>query len=147
MPKLCIFIADGLRIYMKIRTMEDKLRIRLLEFMAAKGLSVNSLSKVIGVQTRTLNNQVKTSTSISAGTLLEILFHYKDLSAEWLLRGVGSMYIKESERDIYETLTGQIRDDNVEFLRDMIRRQQREIDGLYERIAELKGEQKEPKRA
>ena len=75
--------------------MEEKLRERLNQFMEVERLSVNSLAKVINVQTRTLNNQIKTETAIPATTLLEILFHYKNLSAEWLLRGDGPMYITD----------------------------------------------------
>lgn len=104
--------------------MEKKLRERISAFMDAEGLSVNSLAKKINIQTRTLNNQLKTDTAISALTLLELLFQYPNLSAEWLLRGEGPMYnSKESVESEYH---------------EMIMRQQREIDGLYERIAELK---------
>lgn len=77
--------------------MEEKLRERLQKFMADKGLSVNALAKEINMQTRTLNNQIKTETAISALTLLEILFQYQDLSAEWLMRERGAMY---DEKDI-----------------------------------------------
>lgn len=104
--------------------MEAKLRERINQFMEAEGLSVNSLAKAIGVQTRTLNNQIKTETAISAATLLEILFKYKNVSAEWLLRGEGEMYLSGTNGDAE--------------LRDQLRRKDREIDGLYERIAELK---------
>ena len=112
-----------LMIYQRIP--KKKLRERISAFMDKEGLSVNSLAKKIDMQTRTLNNQLKTETAISALTLLEILFHFPDLSAEWLLRGEGPMYNTQ---------------ESIEYgLRDVIKRQQREIDGLYERIEELKG--------
>lgn len=76
--------------------MEEKLRERLQKFMADKGLSVNALAKEINMQTRTLNNQIKTETAISALTLLEILFQYPELSAEWLMREKGAMYDEKS---------------------------------------------------
>lgn len=76
--------------------MEEKLRERLQKFMADKGLSVNALAKEINMQTRTLNNQIKTETAISALTLLEILFQYPELSAEWLMREKGVMYDEKS---------------------------------------------------
>lgn len=100
--------------------MEKKLRERLKKFMDAEGLSVNSLAKVIDVQTRTLNNQVNTDTTIPAATLLEILFHYQTLSAEWLLRGNGPMYTtdipapeQQTEQSAKITLELEVGDNNI----------------------------------
>ena len=94
---------------------------------------MNRLANDIGVQTRTLQNQIRSNTAISASVLLEILFQYKDLSAEWLMRGVGDMFLIDisSESELLNKLREQS---------DLIKRQQREIDGLYERIKELKKE-------
>ena len=113
--------------------MEEKLRERISDFMNVRGYSVNRLANDIGVQTRTLQNQIRSNTAISASVLLEILFQYKDLSAEWLMRGVGDMFLIDisSESELLNKLREQS---------DLIKRQQREIDGLYERIKELKKE-------
>ena len=119
--------------------MEEKLRKRLNKFMEEEGLSVNSLAKVINVQTRTLNNQIKTETAIPAITLLEILFHYPDISAEWLLRGSGSMFLSEPQ---HETLTGEIRNDNetIAALKETIAAQKTAIDALTDQVKVLKGD-------
>ena len=107
--------------------------------MEEEGLSVNSLAKVINVQTRTLNNQIKTETAIPATTLLEILFHYPDISAEWLLRGSGSMLLSEPQ---HETLTGEIRNDNetIAALKETIAAQKIAIDALTDQVKVLKGD-------
>ena len=119
--------------------MEEKLRKRLNKFMEEEGLSVNSLAKVINVQTRTLNNQIKTETAIPATTLLEILFHYPDISAEWLLRGSGSMLLSEQQ---HETLTGEIRDDTetIAALKETIAAQKIAIAALTDQVKVLKGD-------
>lgn len=119
--------------------MEEKLRKRLNMFMEKEGLSVNSLAKVINVQTRTLNNQIKTETAIPATTLLEILFHYPDISAEWLLRGSGSMLLSEPQ---HETLTGEIRNDSetIAALKETIAAQKIAIDALTDQVKVLKGD-------
>ena len=115
--------------------MEDLLKKRIAKFMESSELSVNALAKELGLQTRTLQNQLKTETAISALTLLELLFHYKELSAEWLLRGEGEMDINTNSEEL--ALRRRV-DEQAE----LIKRQQREIDGLYDRINELKKEGK-----
>lgn len=130
--------------------MENELRKRLTLFMEMNELSVNSLAKVIKVQARTLNNQINAETTIPATVVMGVLNAYENLSSEWLLRGHGSMYIGEYETmdDLKEKYTADIKQVNKvlhqniptpnESLNDIILRQQREIDGLYERIDELK---------
>ena len=117
--------------------MEENLRKRLLYFMEKEGLSVNSMAKQINVQTRSLNNHINGETTITAVTLLEILFQYKDLSAEWLMRGNGNMKLdlQETEaRDLIDSLR-----DVIATKQETIETQRELINSLNERISELKG--------
>lgn len=114
--------------------MEDELRKRIVKYMDERGLSVNSLAaKTPTLQTRTIQNQIRSKTAISATTILEILYQDAELSAEWLLRGAGDMFVQDISDE--SALIKKVREQS-----ELIRRQQREIDGLYERIKELKKE-------
>jgi len=110
--------------------MEKELKKRLNELLETKQLSVNAMAGMIGMQTKTLNNQISTKTAVSAITILSILATFTDVSAEWLLRGSGPMFISEENME---------HNNEESLLLKTIRNQQREIDGLYERIDELKG--------
>lgn len=110
---------------MKQSDAEKVVKQRVAEVFKECKISVNALAKAIGISQTTLNDQINGSSKISAATLLSLADFRPDVSAEWLLRGTGEM-------------TAELSGTEAE-LRDIIRRQQREIDGLYERIAELKG--------
>lgn len=126
--------------------MEDDVRKRIVQFLEdEKGTSVSAFAKSNGENQSKMTKQIKNSTAISLYTILLLMEEYPDLSAEWLLRGTGSMLLTEPQ---HETLTGEIRDDSeTEELRERLRRAEREIDGLYERIKELKGDIAVPHRS
>lgn len=60
-----------------------------------KSISVNALSKQINVAQATLNPQLRGDRTLAANIVEKILEAFPDVSAEWLMRGVGAMYIKE----------------------------------------------------
>lgn len=60
-----------------------------------KSISVNSLSKQINVAQATLNPQLRGDRTLAANIVEKILDAFPDVSAEWLMRGVGTMYVKE----------------------------------------------------
>lgn len=126
--------------------MEDDVRKRIVQFLEdEKGTSVSAFAKSKGENQSKMTKQIKNSTAISLYTILLLIEEYPDLSAEWLLRGNGDMLISQPQ---HETLTGEIRDDSEkEELRERLRRAEREIDGLYERIKELKGDIATPHRS
>lgn len=119
--------------------MEDDVRKRIVQFLEdEKGTSVSAFAKSKGENQSKMTKQIKNSTAISLYTILLLMEEYPDLSAEWLLRGTGSMLLTEPQHEIH---TRHIRDDSeTEELRERLRRAEREIDGLYERIKELKGD-------
>lgn len=60
-----------------------------------KSISVNALSKQINVAQATLNPQLRGDRTLAANIVEKILNVFPDVSAEWLMRGVGTMYVKE----------------------------------------------------
>lgn len=88
---------------------------RIKALIEAKGCSVTSFSKKIGIAQTTLNNYFKYDRYPAYETLYAILHTFPDVSAEWLMRGEGEMYIceglpkfrgdeTESEEDLHVAL-------------------------------------------
>ena len=72
--------------------MEDIVTQRVNEFRKSLDLSILAFSKEININQTTLNKQLKEGgCGVQVSTLTQILDTYTDLSAEWLLRGDGSM--------------------------------------------------------
>ena len=68
-------------------------RVKLV--LEDKSISVNALSKQINVAQATLNPQLRGDRTLAANIVQKILTAFPDVSAEWLMRGVGTMYVKE----------------------------------------------------
>lgn len=68
---------------------------RIKELISAKNSNVNSFAREIGISQRTLNNYVLLGRLPSYETIHAILHRCPDVSAEWLMRGTGSMYITD----------------------------------------------------
>ena len=66
-----------------------------------KSISVNALSKKINVAQAILNPQLKGDRSLAANIVEKILTVFPDVSAEWLMRGVGTMYSNHDADDSY----------------------------------------------
>lgn len=75
--------------------MEVSVFHRIMLILEDKQVSVNALSKLIEMSQTTLNTQLKGERALSANVVAKVLFVFPDVSAEWLMRGVGAMYIKE----------------------------------------------------
>lgn len=78
---------------------------RISIFLKSKRYSVNALSKELDVGQRTLNNQLTGVTSLGCGTVCAIAERFPELSAEWLLRGIGPM-ISDGVPHIYQVNDG-----------------------------------------
>lgn len=72
--------------------MENSVKQRIKEITPLKDISITALSKIIQVPQPTLNRQINTEAPMTLSNILLILNHFPDISAEWLLRGVGNMY-------------------------------------------------------
>ena len=57
-----------------------------------KQVSVNALSKLAEMSQTTLNTQLKGERALSANVVAKVLSIFPDVSAEWLMRGIGTMY-------------------------------------------------------
>lgn len=66
------------------------------KLIEVKAKSMRDFASQIGVRNNTLNQQINGLRSISYETINAILVTFEDISAEWLLRGIGSMY-KDAE--------------------------------------------------
>lgn len=72
--------------------MEMTVNERIKSVLEEKSISVNALAKQISVAQATLNPQLRGDRALSATVVEKFLDAFPDVSAEWLLRGVGSMY-------------------------------------------------------
>lgn len=75
--------------------MEATIYQRVKRILENKSISVNALSKQINVAQATLNPQLRGDRTLAANIVEKILNAFPDVSAEWLMRGVGTMYVKE----------------------------------------------------
>lgn len=75
--------------------MEMSIYQRIMLILDDKQVSVNALSKLAEMSQTTLNTQLKGERALSANVVAKVLSVFPDVSAEWLMRGVGTMYLKE----------------------------------------------------
>ena len=75
--------------------METTIYQRVKLVLEDKSISVNALSKQINVAQATLNPQLRGDRTLAANIVAKILTAFPDVSAEWLMRGVGTMYINQ----------------------------------------------------
>lgn len=92
-------------------TSTDDIRQRIKKVLADKVLSVAAFGREVGIGQTTLNRQLNGGARVSVGTIKAFLLKFKDVSAEWLLRGVGDMCRgvpdEQLEREIAEE-TGRV---------------------------------------
>lgn len=72
--------------------MEVTIYQRIMLILDNKQVSVNALSKLAEMSQTTLNTQLKGERALSANVVAKVLSVFPDVSAEWLMRGVGTMY-------------------------------------------------------
>lgn len=77
--------------------MEITIYQRIMLILDDKQVSVNALSKLVGMSQTTLNTQLKGERALSANVVAKVLSVFPDVSAEWVIRGVGTMYHKEGD--------------------------------------------------
>lgn len=84
---------------------------RIKEVLQKNDLSVTAFSKEVGLPQATVNRQLNGDARVSVGTIKAFLLKFKDISAEWLLRGVGDECCgvpdEQLEREIAEE-TGRV---------------------------------------
>lgn len=68
---------------------------RISEYINYKGLNVKLVEREIGVSNSTLRTAIKDGKNIGSDKVEKFLQQYNEVSAEWLLRGEGSMIKNE----------------------------------------------------
>lgn len=90
-------------------------RIKQLISIKSQGMSETAFADSLGMKQQTLNNYVRGVNKLSVSFISILLESFPDISAEWLMRGEGSMYITddlpslrgdetEEEKDIHVAL-------------------------------------------
>lgn len=82
--------------------MESVINQRIKSVLEDRQISISAFSKMIGMQQVTCNRQIRGDQAVSLGLIEGFLEKFDDISAEWLLRGVGSMYRKEESAGAVE---------------------------------------------
>lgn len=72
--------------------MKDEVLQRIMLIISNYGLSKSAFSNKVEMEQTTVNNQILGKRSISVYLILNTLKSFKDISAEWLMRGEGDMF-------------------------------------------------------
>lgn len=99
---------------------------RISKLIESTGYNPTSFAAKIGVQQMTLWNQLNGRRRLSLDTVEAILSTFPDISAEWLMRGSGSMSKGNGEQE-----------KRLDNLVDVIAMQQETIRTLQERVRQL----------
>lgn len=78
---------------MDYEKLEKQVRERIKHLQNEKGFTENGLAGGDIPTQKRLNRQLSHDAAITLDTLLRILDKYPDVSADWLLRGSGDMYV------------------------------------------------------
>jgi len=70
---------------------EKDVKARVKRILELKGLSVNSFAAMANLNQPTINPQINGKVAIGVSTICALLYTFKDVSAEWIMRGDGGM--------------------------------------------------------
>ena len=101
---------------------------RIAKLIESTGLNPTSFAAKIGVQQMTLWGQLNGRRKLSLDTVEAILDTFPDISAEWLMRGTGSMNGDEEQEK------------RIGNLIDVISMQQETIRNLLDKIKQLQNQ-------
>lgn len=77
--------------------MEETINQRIILFLRESSVTVTAVARQLGISQTTLSMQLKGERALSAGIIEKILIAFPNVSAEWIMRGTGTMYIGECE--------------------------------------------------
>lgn len=75
--------------------MKEVVLQRVKDFIEESKMSKNAFAKSLSMDQTTVNNQILGKRSVSIDLVLSFLTNYPNISAEWLMRGEGEMFIQE----------------------------------------------------
>ena len=105
---------------------------RIIEIVKFYNLSMSAFAVRCGLKENTLSNQLNENRKLSLDTIKKVLFTYDNISAEWLMRGEGSMLKFPEHKGVT--------DERVSKLIDTIAFQQGTITAQEEKIKNLEAE-------
>lgn len=79
--------------------MEITVYQRIKAYIDDNRISLNALAKTLNMNQSTVLRQVKGEQTLSSTLVENFLKAYPDVSAEWLMRGVGTMYSNQDADD------------------------------------------------
>lgn len=113
---------------------------RLKQYIDAKGLTIASFEKSIGMSNASFGKSLKKNGGIGTDKLENILSVYSDINPTWLLTGEGEM-IKKDTTDISvvkESITSYRRTRDEDIYYKMYKEKDEEVKKLSEEIGALK---------
>lgn len=111
---------------------ESKFIERLQTFMAEEGINDNQMTVKAGLSVGLVGKCKKSGKGMVSDNIEKILYAYPELSAEWLMRGEGEMFLVKRQPKPESVA-------DYGLFVDTIKQQAEEIGRLKARIEELEG--------
>lgn len=97
--------------------MESAIKQRIQAVLQRFDSNPTQFAKAYNLNQKTVHNQINADTQLSASIILLILEYYPTISAEWLMRGNGEMFLSEKSE---ETASSEGKNEELQFLRERI---------------------------
>ena len=97
--------------------MESAIKQRIQAVLQRFDSNPTQFAKAYNLNQKTVHNQINADTQLSASIILLILEYYPTISAEWLMRGKGEMFLSEKSE---ETASPEEKNEELQFLRERI---------------------------
>ena len=113
----------------------SNLLLRIQALAESEGITITALERSLGASKGVISRAIKYGTDIQAKWVCIIVENYPHISADWLLKGEGSMVKQSPSND-----NNQINDKLLSIIKDKaeaIRQQAEEIGSLKQRIQDL----------
>lgn len=112
---------------------------RLKEFIKENAMTERNFALKCGIAQNTMNYYLNDKRKMSYENLERILLAFPDLSAEWLIRGKGKMYLSQNGANVLKTTDINKILDTIDALNGALTAQADTIRMLKDRIKELEG--------
>lgn len=109
---------------------ESSVHQRLTAFLHALDISQTSLAHKIGLPQNSVNNYMRGIRNPSYEFIEALLSSYPDLSAEWLMRGNGDMFLSPDECQDESII--QVLQHKLEELQENYKKKEQQVDDLID---------------
>lgn len=116
--------------------METTVNERVNAVIRKKNLNSASLSRLVEISPQNAWNYLSGKTKMPFDFVEKILLAFPDVSAEWLVRGTGSMYLSQQAQQVGAV----VESESVGMLRELVGSQRETISLQREKIAALEEE-------